>query len=333
MKSYTMNPELAESVGALRIPQFAIREDADLFAPNEDENSFLPLSAEDLTDGFSLDAQDATVAFNTSLDGVAQVDISQSGDVTPKSKMLSKSELEFFARTISGKTDEEKLRRMAGLVAGVLDARFDAFSKKELSGYVSRVMASLPPATRQNLSPDMLGSFADAVQDKIKRLRREFGRAKFKAMIDANEIICTPVYALPDEISPSPALTHIEKSLYAAEWDDLNGPETDAIQKIAAKDNVKWWHRIKERKGFCINAWRNHYPDFMVMTKRGTLVLVEVKGPQLDGTDSQEKCEMGKIWASLAGQEFKYFMVFMKDGDGVPDATRIDDFLNTLEKL
>ena len=42
---------------------------------------------------------------------------------------------------------------------------------------------------------------------------------------------------------------------------------------------------------------------------------------------------MGKIWANLAGQEFKYFMVFMKDGDGVPDATRIDDFLNTLEKL
>ena len=105
------------------------------------------------------------------------------------------------------------------------------------------------------------------------------------------------------------------------------------IQKIAAKGNVKWWHRIRERKGFCINGWRNHYPDFMVMTERGTLAIVEVKGPQLDGTDSQDKCEMGKLWATHAGPNYKYFMVFLRDGDGVPGGMKIDEFLNTLERL
>lgn len=93
------------------------------------------------------------------------------------------------------------------------------------------------------------------------------------------------------------------------------------------------WKDYWDGKGFCINGWRNHYPDFMVMTERGTLVIVEVKGPQLDGTDSQEKCEMGKIWATQAGQNYEYFMVFLKDGDGVAGGTKIDEFLNTLEKL
>ena len=333
MKKYAMSQEFAASIQGWKIPQFAVREDAGLFAQAGTDDGFVLLSDRDLLDGFTLAAQDATIAFNTSLSGVAQVDISQSGDVMPKSKYLSKSELEFFSKQLSGKTDEEKLRRMAVPVGNMLDGWIDSCTKKDISGYVARVMAALSPATKQNLSAEMLVSFANAIRDKIQRLEKEHGKAKFKSMVDANEIVCTPMYALPASIAPSPAMTHIEKSLYAAEWDDLNGPETETIQKIVAKPNVTWWHRIKDRSGFCINAWRNHYPDFMVLTEQGTLVLVEVKGPQLDGTDSREKCEMGKAWASLAGPRFKYFMVFLKDGDGVPGATKIDEFLNTLEKL
>ncbi len=332
MKRYAVDRAFAEFVRTRKIPQFAIREKADLFE-EAGETTFVSLSEEDLLDGFSLEAQDATVAFNTSLVGVAQVDISQSGDVTPKSKYLSQSQLEFFSKHIAGKTDDEKLRHMAAPIVNLLDGWIDSCKKKELSGYVARVMAALPPATKQNLSPDMLVSFATCIREKIKRLKREYGKAKFKKLLDINEIACVEMYALPPWIEPSPALNHIDKTLYEAEWSDLNPTETDVIQKIAAKDNVKWWHRIRERKGFCINGWRNHYPDFMVMTERGTLVIVEVKGPQLDGTDSQDKCEMGKIWATCAGTNFKYFMVFLKDGDGVPGGMKIDEFLNTLELL
>ena len=70
-----------------------------------------------------------------------------------------------------------------------------------------------------------------------------------------------------------------------------------------------------------------------VMTESGNLVVVEVKGPHLDGTDSQEKAELGKTWADMAGTHFKYFMVFKKAGDGVPGAMLLNDFLNTLVRL
>ena len=55
--------------------------------------------------------------------------------------------------------------------------------------------------------------------------------------------------------------------------------------------------------------------------------------PHLDGTDSQEKAEIGKTWADMAGTHFKYFMVFKKAGDGVPGAMLLNDFLGTLAQL
>lgn len=335
MKPYPVNPEFADDIRDWKIPRFAFRENVSFLGAAGEETPFLPLSEKDLLDGFSLEAQDATIAFNTSLSGMARVDISPtaSGDVTPKCKYLSASELEFFAKQLAGKTDEEKLRKMAVAVANLLDRRFDAIRKPEISAYVRRVISALPPATKQNLAPEMLASFAECIKAKIERLEMEYGKARFKSMVELNEIVCLPLYSLPPAIAPSPALTLVDKSLYGAEWDDLNNSEMETIQKIAANENVKWWHRIRERKGFCLNAWRNHYPDFMVMTERGTLVLVEVKGPQLDGSDSREKCEIGKLWATLAGPKYKYFMVFLKDGDGVPGGTKIDEFLNGLERL
>ena len=47
-------------------------------------------------------------------------------------------------------------------------------------------------------------------------------------------------------------------------------------------------------RGGYINGFINHDPEFMVVTERGTLVLVEVKGPHLDGSDSQAKAELGR---------------------------------------
>ena len=191
----------------------------------------------------------------------------------------------------------------------------------------------LPPAVQGQLSVELLPSFVQCVRDKIDALAREHKRAAFRDRLNANAILCEPFYGLPSVIQPPNAITYIEKSLYEGEYDDMNGDELKVVQEIAAKGNVRWWHRIKDRKGFCINGFINHYPDFMVMTDKGNLVMVEVKGPHLDGSDSQAKAELGRIWADNAGQRLKYFMVFLKDGDAVQGALKIDAFLNTLERL
>ena len=330
VKNQHMQPQFAAEAAQLKIPQFMLQDDAGLFGGSD---ALVRLSEADLMDGFTLAAKAADIDFNPGLTGAMKIDISENGDVTPKCKSLSKADLNFLTAQLAGKTGAERLRHLIDLAATQLDLRIDFCDKAEIADYVKRVATQLPLAVQDQLSIELLPAFTQCVRDKIDALAREHKRSAFQSRLNANTILCEPFYELPSVLQPPYAITYIEKSLYEGEYDDMNSDELKVVQEIAAKDNVRWWHRIKDRKGFCINGFINHYPDFMVMTDKGTLVMVEVKGPHLDGSDSQAKAELGRIWADNAGLKYKYFMVFLKDGDAVQGALKVDAFLNTLEKL
>ena len=330
VKTQRMQPEFAAEAEQLEIPQFMVQDDAGLFGGDE---GLVLLNETALLDGFTLAAKDAAVPFNLSLSGAVRVDISESGDVMPKCKQLSKSELEHFSAQLATKSTDDRLKALAEMAATQLDGKIDFCVKKEIVDYVNRVVQQFSVAVRDQLSLELLPSFVQCVKDKIDSLARQHKRSAFSEKINQNAVLCNPNYKLPQTIQPPSTVTYIEKSLYTGEYDDMNSDEITVIQGIVGKDNVKWWHRIKDRKGFCINGFINHYPDFMVLTDKGNVVMVEVKGPHLDGSDSQAKAELGRIWADNAGQRFKYFMVFLKDGDAVQGALKIDAFLNTIEKL
>ena len=330
VKIQRMQSEFAAEAEQLEIPQFMVQDDAGLFGGDE---GLVPLSETALLDGFTLAAKDAAVPFNLSLSGAVRVDISESGDVMPKCKQLSKSELEHFSAQLATKSTDDRLKALAEVAATQLDGKIDFCVKKEIVEYVNRVVQQLSVAVRDQLSLELLPSFVQCVKDKIDSLARQHKRSAFSEKINQNAVLCSPNYKLPQTIQPPSTVTYIEKSLYTGEYDDMNADEKTVIQGVAGKDNVKWWHRIRDRKGFCINGFINHYPDFMVLTDKGNVIMVEVKGPHLDGSDSQAKAELGRIWADTAGQRFKYFMVFLKDGDAVQGALKIDAFLNTIEKL
>ena len=330
VKIQRMQSEFAAEAEQVEIPQFMVQDDAGLFGGDE---GLVPLSETALLDGFTLAAKDAAVPFNLSLSGAVRVDISESGDVMPKCKQLSKSELEHFSAQLATKSTDDRLKALVEVAATQLDGKIDFCVKKEIVDYVNRVVQQLSVAVRDQLSLELLPSFVQCVKDKIDSLARQHKRSTFNEKINQNVVLCSSNYKLPQTIQPPSTVTYIEKSLYTGEYDDMNDDEKTVIQGVAGKDNVKWWHRIRDRKGFCINGFINHYPDFMVLTDKGNVVMVEVKGPHLDGSDSQAKAELGRIWADTAGQRFKYFMVFLKDGDAVQGALKIDAFLNTIEKL
>jgi type III restriction enzyme len=330
VKRMKMQAEFSEEALQLEIPQFMVQDDAGFFGGDA---GLVLLNDTALLEGFVLAAKDAAVSFNPTLTGAVRVDISENGDVMPKCKQLSKSELEYFSGQLASKTSEERIKTLIEMAATQLDAKIDFCVKRDILDYVRRVVQQLPVSVRNQLSVELLPSFVQCVRDKIGELARHHKCEVFKRKINENSVAIRPNYNLPCEIQPLATISHIDKSLYAAEYDDMNGDELAVIQGIAGKDNVKWWHRIRERKGFCINGFLNHYPDFMVFTEKGNVIMVEVKGSYLDGSDSQAKAELGRIWADAAGERFKYFMVFLKDGDAVHGSLKIDAFLNTLEKL
>jgi len=175
-------------------------------------------------------------------------------------------------------------------------------------------------------------SFAAKIKKKIQALEDVYRESKFIEMIETGEISCEESYTLPNSISPLNSNSSIAKSLYEAE-DDMNGLEYEVITAISSFENVKWWHRIIERKGFCLNGFINHYPDFLVVTQKGTVLLIETKGDDRDNTDSAQKLRLGRTWQHKLGQKYKYFMVFKDRNFQLEGAYQLGEFMDMMKKL
>ena len=111
----------------------------------------------------------------------------------------------------------------------------------------------------------------------------------------------------------------------------MNKFEAELRDVLASTDSVEWWHRVISRRGFRLNAFTNHYPDFIVKMKSGKILLVESKGDDRDNGDSKSKLKLGKAWASSAGSAYHYFMVF--DENPIEGAYTIADFAEMLKDM
>ena len=122
------------------------------------------------------------------------------------------------------------------------------------------------------------------------------------------------------------------RSLYEAE-EDMNALEQDLVKRLTAIPNVLWWHRNIARHGFAINGYFNHYPDIMIMTKSGKIILAETKGEHLKNDDSQEKIELGAAWRNAAGNQYRYYMVFQNEENLPHGAVSMGQFVETVKAL
>jgi type III restriction enzyme len=60
-------------------------------------------------------------------------------------------------------------------------------------------------------------------------------------------------------------------------------------------------------------------------------VVIETKGGDRDNTDSEAKASLGKQWALLAGDKFRYMMVF--ESSNLAYAFNLDKAMEILAKL
>ena len=329
---YQVDEQFADEVAELRLPQFVIAEDAGLFG---DELEKTLLTPENLLEDFTLDGKDATIAFSTSVaDAVKVIDLAEKGEAVLKSKQMSPQEMAYLTSRLAGKSEDERLKKIADAVSAQVDQKVDGCSTGQVQNYVKTAIAALPPAVKSQLAAEFIPSLATCVKEKIETLQADYKKAQFLDKLNKNEILCELKYKFPKSIKPVAAVELYEKSLYAGEY-PMDGDEDELVQKIAALPNVKWWHRIKERVPglFRINGYRPIYPDFIVRTNKGCIVMVEVKGNHLNGSDAQDKMFLGKKWEAAAGYNYKYFMVFRKPEDAIEQAMDFNAFLNTLRCL
>ena len=113
----------------------------------------------------------------------------------------------------------------------------------------------------------------------------------------------------------------------------MNPLEQELVKQLTAIPNVLWWHRNIARHGFAINGYFNHYPDIMIMTKSGKIILAETKGEHLKNDDSQEKIELGAAWRNAAGNQYRYYMVFQNEENLPHGAVSMGQFVETVKAL
>jgi type III restriction enzyme len=146
-------------------------------------------------------------------------------------------------------------------------------------------------------------------------------------MLDTDQIFLKYNYYVAESVTPANTSKDLTKSLYEKEG-GMNSFEEKVINEVANLSNILCWTRNMERKGYCINGFVNHYPDFIIYTKSGKVVLLETKGDHLD---AEPKIRLGNLWTSKCSNEFKYFMVY--EHRSVRDAYTQEAFMQIIRNL
>lgn len=321
-----IQPQYKEDAEALKLPQFFLETSPDLFG-----DAYDLLEPENLSKGFSLSGQDADISFELSTGEMYRVDLQEQGDAVPKYIRASKKDSEFLREYLARLPQEKKLNACINNICGIIN-RNNRYAAGEISDYVRRVVSNMTEDEIMAMETS-LPTYAKKIRDKIEKLEDAYREKQFDKWLDNGKIICRESYSFPSVITPSDTIDSIPNSLYVAEKNDMNIFERKVLDVIASQENILWWHRDIERKGFRLNGYINHYPDFIVRTKSGKTVLIEAKGDYLDGDDSKSKLKLGRKWQSQAGSSYRYFMVFENKELGKDGAYTIDKFVDMFKDL
>ena len=326
MKHYKVNQLYASEAGQIEIPQFMIETGRSLFSEHEHQ----VLTKENLYAGFSLLDKDTVIDFDSIDSEIARIDIDDS-DAMPKAWKLQGFDSQNVKQWFDEQPSDRKMRLCKDMIIKKL-SKNNAINDRDLEVYVDRII--------QNLTEDQLtdmeqtpGIYVLKINKKVNSLLNEYAKKMFYEWVEQDKISCQPSYKLPKEISPTETIASIPKSLYNEEEKFDTEYERKVVMELSSLNNIKWWHRNMARKGFAINGAVNAYPDLMVRTESGKLLLIETKGDQLENSESREKAEIGAKWAEMAGRMYKYYMVFETKNPGYNGAYSYEEFMRIVKEL
>ncbi|QNK76251.1 DEAD/DEAH box helicase family protein [Winogradskyella sp. PAMC22761] len=328
IKSFPIKEVFKEDANKEVIPTFHIKTAPSLIEPD----NLIPLTKNLLLDGFELDKQNSDIDLTRTASKMASIDLAEGrkDEYVPEYKYVDNHVKEAFAEYLSTLTPEQKINQIAGRITKIIK-KIDQIPEPQIIAYVKKIIADLNSdkiAEITNNEP----FYAKIIKNRITELSNQHMEKQFDILLDKGTVLCQPSFKFSKKISPKNTLKGITKNLYIEEG-EMNDFEKQVINEVANLDSVVYWHRNLERgKGLLINGFVNHYPDFIVKMKNGKTILVETKGDHLDGSDSQQKLRLGEKWASKAGDNYRYFMVFKSDKlDGARTVAELIDILKDMK--
>ncbi|MFD2785477.1 DEAD/DEAH box helicase [Hymenobacter rubripertinctus] len=328
VKTYPIKEVFRAPAAALVLPQFFWKKPAATLFDSGEGSPAVLLEKEYLLEGFPLGKADTNIKFDGVSAELYKVDLDDTRqEATPT-----------FAR-IDGDAKERIMAYM--LDPGRKDSRVKNFTRrildlignlypiadKEIERYVKRILEDFTDEQFTDFANHEY-TYTKKIKEKIQQLSENYAYQQFEKFLALDKATIRPAYVFPAQIAPGETSKAITKSLYEQEG-KINGFEERVINEIANLPTIAFWTRNPERgKGFRINGFLNHYPDFIIQTRSGKTLVVETKGDHLD---AEQKIRLGAIWAQKAGNAFRYFMVYERRV--VDGAYKLDDFLNLLREI
>lgn len=326
---YPMYPQFEEEARSIRIPQFFKKSlHGSLFHPNGED---ILLEKESLLEGFNLKRCSTAINWEGTDSEMVEVDVrSESDEGEPKVYRMQQADQLYLQEQLQKRSPEGRIKLCKTAICASVNKR-NVLEDSDIRRFVDRVIEDMT-AEQITALQRMPRAFAGKIDDYIEQQMQDFAQNEFNTLLAQGNIVCKPSYILPKTINPLNATTAYPRSLYKAEQTG-NPLEQRFMLDLSSMDNIKWWHRNISRLGLCLNGYINHYPDFILCTHSGKIILVETKGDHLDGVESRQKAELGNRWADKAGDQFFYFMVFENKQSDIPLARTYDNFLPILRGM
>ena len=288
------------------------------------------LNRDQLLSTFKLSTKNTEIDFNSVSADVVKVDY----DEKRKDAVISKFSVQakkILVDTIVAKPKEKQVKDITSIMVNKI-GNMTPIAEQEIKKYIERIFSDF--STEEIIDAvNNEYNYIYKIKAKILELANQHAKEEFKKLLDTNKIIVKPSFKFKDSLVHTKEGAMINKSLYEREG-IMNNFEQSLIMDVASLDNVLFWHRNSDNKdkGFYLNGFsNNHYPDFILYTQKGNIVLVETKGDFLDNDDSKAKNILGKKWAEKSGENYKYFMVFeSKNVDGCYTAKNFLDIISAL---
>lgn len=313
----------------LRLPQFHIGVRTGGWFDEESASQLF--ERDELLRDFKLSQSDANVSFEDIDSQMYRVDLEIVGEqnYAPKPFKIDSAGRQRFNSIILAGSRQSQIKNATARLAFLVGNMYP-ITDPEIEKYIYRIVESMgPEQIRDCLERDI--AYVRKIKQKISALADIHAYKTFIDLIDVDKIVLQPSFQLPITISPSANAPSLPKSLYSTEA-SMGNFEARVINEIANLDSIEWWHRNLSRgKGFRLNGFINHYPDFLLKTKLGRIIALETKGDDRDNTDSELKLKLGKLWESKADGSTKYMMVF--DTNPIKGAERLSDAINKLRQL
>jgi len=150
----------------------------------------------------------------------------------------------------------------------------------------------------------------------INEILENYAKNNFLKYIKNGKISLKKFESFPEKIILNSESPEIFEKNYYNEVDKLNKEEQNFISLVDLDKftNIDFWIRNREKKDpFYIQGWRKgkFYPDFIAVTKKGNIIVLEWKGEdRISNDDTKYKDEIGKIWAKSGKNKLYFYLVY-----------------------